>query len=86
MIKKLTVEKLRLLADAGGVREVRIVGQGAGFVLVVATRDDEGTLETAVGDVRTFAKVDTAARLVRELGLGRAVLDLVNWAPDQNAV
>ena len=39
MIKKLTVEKLRLLADAGGVREVRIVGQGAGFVLIVATRD-----------------------------------------------
>lgn len=85
VIKKLTVEKLRLLADAGAVRELRIIGQGAGFALVVATRDDEGTLETAVGEVRLFAKLDTAARLVRDLGLGRAVLDLESWTPEQRS-
>lgn len=83
LIKKLTIEKLRLLADAGGVREVHIVGQGAGFALRIETRDDQGTLETALGEVRIFAKLDTAARTVHELGLGRAVLDLAQWQPGQ---
>lgn len=83
MIKKLTIEKLRLLADAGAVREIQLLGQGPGFALRITTRDDEGMLETALGEVRIFAKLDTAARMVRELGLGRVVLDLVKWEPDQ---
>ncbi len=86
MIKKLTIEKLRLLADSGGVREIRIAGQGAGFVVSISTRDDEGTLETALGEVRIFSKLDTAARLVRDLGLGRAVLDLAQWQPGQKGL
>jgi hypothetical protein len=86
MIKKLTIEKLRLLASAGAVRELRLVGQGGGFILMVATRDDEGPLTTALGDERVFSKIDTVARLVHELGIGCMTLDLAKWQPGQKVI
>jgi hypothetical protein len=88
MIKRLTIEKLRLLVDAGAVRSVELVGVPDGFALRITTKGDEmsGTLETDKGHVRTFAKLDTAAKLLHELGVGRATLDLQSWAPGQKAV
>lgn len=79
MIKKLTIEKLRLLASAGAIRELSLISKREGFVLMVSTRDDEGPLETAVGEIRIFSKIDTVARLVHEMGIDRMTLDLDQW-------
>jgi hypothetical protein len=88
MIKRLTIEKLRLLADTGGVKSVELIGVADGFVMRVNAKGEDalsGTLETDKGHVRTFSKLDTAAKLLFDMGLGKATLDLKEWGPAHKA-
>jgi hypothetical protein len=77
---------LRALVEAGAIKRVRIVGQGARFHIELETPTQSVRASTRRGNVRDWASLDAAARWVRQLGLGQAVIDLAQWTPRQRAL
>ncbi len=67
------VPKLKVLVEAGAVREVEIIHEAAGWTVWVthATRHGErrAVLERQRGGARGFATLDAAARCLAGLGL-----------------
>jgi len=75
---------LRVLIEAGSVKQMRIIGDGALFhVDVVTTKKGAVTAMTAKGTVKTWATLDATARWIRSLGIGKAQLDVTGWRPGQ---
>jgi hypothetical protein len=86
MIQHLTVEKLKILAAIGGVKSIELVAVADGFVMRINVKGDDafsGALETDKGHVRTFSKLDTAAKMIFDMGIGKATLDLQGWTSGQ---
>ncbi len=68
------VPKLKVLAEAGAVREVEVIHQAAGGWAVWITYTSRGgerraVLERQRGGVRVFATLDAAARCLAGAGL-----------------
>jgi len=74
---------LRVLVEAGAVRKVRIIADGAEFRVEAETGGGPVTASTLRGALRTWRSLDAAARWVRGLGIGSAKLELGGWRPDQ---
>lgn len=78
---------LRTLIEAGSVKQMRIIGDGALFhVDVVTAKKGSVTATTAKGAVKTWATLDATARWVRSLGIGKAQLDVVRWNTQQKGL
>jgi len=74
---------LRTLVEAGAVKKVQIVGSGALVYVEIGFGSKTEKVLTQRGSLRTWASLDSAAKWVRGLGLGKAELDLAGWAPGQ---
>ena len=75
---------LRALIEAGSVKQLHIVADGALFhVNVVTTKKGTVTAQTTTGRVKTWATLDAVARWVRTLGIGKIQLDLTHWQSQQ---
>ena len=75
---------LRVLIEAGSVKQMHIIGDGALFhVDVVTAKKGAVTALTAKGTVKTWSTLDATARWVRSLGIGKAQLDVSRWRPGQ---
>ena len=75
---------LRALIEAGSVKQLHIVADGALFhVNVVTTKKGTVTAQTTTGRVKTWATLDAVARWVRTLGIGHLPLDLTHWQSQQ---
>lgn len=79
-------QTLRALAEAGAIKRVRIVGRGACFHVEGDTPKGSFVACTMDGKTKTWSTLDTAAKWVRGLGLGRAQLHIGEWQPDQRAL
>ena len=80
-------KSLRSLIDHGGVKQLRIIADGALFhVDVVTTKKGAVTALTAKGTVKTWATLDATAKWVRSLGIGKAQLDVTGWHPGQRGL
>jgi len=77
---------LRALIDAGAIKNVHIIANGALFHVDIDTLNDSVTALTLKGKIKTWSTVDTAAKWVHSLGFGRAQLDLEKWQPRQKAL
>lgn len=78
---------LRSLIEAGSVKGLHIIADGPLFhVEVITARQGPQVALTGKGAVKTWATLDTAARWVRALGIGKAQLDVVHWQPDQKSL
>jgi hypothetical protein len=77
---------LRTLVDAGALRKVQIVGNGALLYVVVNYGTKTEKVLTQRGSLRTWASLDSVARWLRGLGLGKAELELAGWAPGQRGL
>jgi hypothetical protein len=73
----------RVLVDAGAVRRVRIIADGARFHVEADTATGTLVAATAKGAPRTWTSLDASARWVRRLGIGTAQLDVSRWQPAQ---
>jgi hypothetical protein len=61
---------LRVLIEAGSVKQVRIIGDGALFhVDVVTAKKGAVTALTAKGSVKTWSTLDATARWIRSLAI-----------------
>jgi hypothetical protein len=80
-------KSLRALIEAGSVKQMRIIGDGALFhVDVVTAKKGIVTALTGKGSVKTWATLDAAARWVRSLGIGKAQLDVARWDTQQKGL
>lgn len=77
-------KSLRTLIEHGGVRQLRIIADGALFhVDVLTTKKGNITALTSKGTVKTWATLDATAKWIRSLGIGKAQLDVTEWRPGQ---
>ena len=75
---------LRSLIDHGGVKRLHIVADGAIFhVDIVTVKQGAVTALTTTGRIKTWATLDSAAKWIRSLGIGKVQLDLTHWQSSQ---
>lgn len=80
----LTVDRLRAFVAQGAVFQVRLVGVGRGFALLVYLKTGPVWLHTEKSQQRRiFGRADTAFRVVRDVGLKELTgVDLGEWSPE----
>ncbi len=74
---------MRAMVAAGAIRKINIVGNGARFYIEAHTPTGSITAETGKGKVKTWVTLDAAARWVRSIGVGSAIVKLARWQPGQ---
>ncbi len=74
---------LRAMVEAGAVKRVRIVADGARFHVEADTPTSTVVAVTGRGSPKTWGTLDASAKWVRALGIGIAQLDLSRWQPGQ---
>jgi len=77
---------LRALVDAGAIKRMSIIGQGAIFYVEAKTPTEVVTASTLKGDLKTWSTLDSAGKWVRALGIGKAEIELANWQPGQRGM
>lgn len=77
---------LRALVEAGAVKRVRIVADGAQLHVEADTVTGTSIASTVKGAVKTWSSVDAAAKWVRALGVGTMQLDVGRWQSEQRAL
>lgn len=77
---------LKALVDAGAVRRIRIIGDGVLFHVEADTPNGSVPAMTLRGRPKTWRSLDSAARWVRGLGMGSALVELARWQPDQTGL
>ena len=77
---------LRALIEAGAVRRVRIVADGALFHVEADTPTTTVVAATIKGTAKTWSSLDASAKWVRALGIGTAQLDVAKWQPGQRGL
>ena len=77
---------LRALVEAGALKRISIVADGAHFYVEAQAGKCTVVALTGKGAPKTWRTLDAAARWVRGLGLGEAMIDVSRWRPDQRAL
>ncbi|HQZ03993.1 MAG TPA: hypothetical protein PKW99_15215 [Thauera sp.] len=77
---------LRALVEAGAVKRIRIIADGARFHVEADTPTATVTAATAKGAPKTWSTLDASAKWVRALGIGTAQLDVSRWQPEQRGL
>lgn len=72
---------LRELVQLAAVEQATIKGTKSGFSVIALVGPKEKVLETARGETRLFASLDTVASFVHELGLPRFEVDMSEYQP-----
>lgn len=77
MLKPLLIEGGRLLANAGAIAHVRIVGSDKGFTLIV---NGQFVVANRQNETRYFSRVDTCCTWLHEIGVKLVnEVDLSDW-------
>lgn len=78
---------IRTLVNAGGVKQIHIIADGGLFhVDIVTANKDVITALTSKGSIKTWSALDSAAKWVRSLGIGKAQVDIAHWRPGQRTL
>ncbi|MBV1906660.1 MAG: hypothetical protein KUG75_11325 [Pseudomonadales bacterium] len=79
-------KNMRILVEAGAIKKLNIVARGSCFYVEAMTPHDTHAAETGREGIRTWAKIDAAAKWVRSIGIGKATLILDQWQPAQHEI
>ncbi len=77
---------LRALVEAGAIKRIRIIADGAHIHVEADTPTGTVTAFTLKGAIKTWGSLDAAAKWVRTLGIGVAQLDVAKWQPGQRGL
>jgi hypothetical protein len=89
----MTVEKamdsksIKLLLEAGAIKNVSIIAEGSTIHAVITT--NSGTPQPATtlkGDLKIWSTIDSAAKYIRSLGVGKVKLEFSKWNPKQKGL
>jgi predicted aspartyl protease len=74
---------IRALVEAGAVKKVLMVADGAAIHVDIITHGGSTTVTTLKGAIKTWVTIDASAKWVKSLGVGRIQLVVEKWLPDQ---
>ena len=74
---------LRALVEAGAVKKIKITAEGSTIYVEAYTGSEVTTAKTIKGKLKSWSTIDSAAKLVRSLGIGQMQLDMAKWQPEQ---
>jgi hypothetical protein len=74
---------LKVLIDAGAVKGLHIIADGSRFYVEIETPTGKVIASTLKGSIKNWSSLDSAAKWVRKLGIGRTTLDIAKWQPNQ---
>lgn len=77
---------LRALVEAGAIKKVYVIGNGAMIYVKADLPNQTITAQTLQGKLKTWRTMDAAARWVHALGVGKAQLDIAKWQPSQRGL
>lgn len=81
------IEKtIRALVEAGAVKKVLLIADGATVHVDIVTQNGPITATTIKGTIKTWVTLDASAKWVKGLGVGRAQLEISRWLPDQKGM
>ena len=66
-----------------GVVAKALRAEGATIYALVHSGTEPKPAQTLKGQLKTWSSLDTAAKWVRSLGIGRMQLDVAKWQPEQ---
>ena len=76
---------IKALVDAGAVKKVLIIAEGSAIHVDIVTQNDVVTA-TLKGTIKLWVTLDTSAKWVRNLGIGRVQLVMDKWLPAQRSL
>ncbi len=79
MSQPIKPESFRELVTSGAVKSATILGRKGGYALLASIGMQQRPLGTRSGDVRMFSTADTALKLLRELGVYHANVDVTQY-------
>ena len=77
---------MRALVEAGAVKRIHIIANGGTFHVKADTHNGSITASTLKGAIKTWSSIDTAAKWVRSLGIGKAQINITKWQPGQKTL
>ena len=77
---------IRALVEAGAVKNVLLIADGAVVHIDIVTQNGAITVTTNKGGIKTWVTIDASARWVKGLGVGKAQLDISRWLPGQRGM
>lgn len=77
---------LRALVEAGAIKRIRIIADGARFYLEADMPTATIVAVTSKGAPKTWSSLDASAKWVRAIGIGIVQLDVSRWTPTQRAL
>ena len=76
-------QTLKVLIDAGAVNGLHVIADGSHFYVEIETPTGKVIASTIQGSIKNCKSLDSAAKWVRKLGIGRTTLDIAKWQPNQ---
>jgi hypothetical protein len=77
---------IRALVEAGAVRNVLVIADGAAIHVDIVTQNGPITATTNKGAIKTWATIDSSAKWIKGLGVGKAQLEISRWLPGQKGL
>ncbi len=74
---------LKALIEAGAVRRVECIANGGSFYIEMHTSNGRELVTTAADRVKTWRRLDSAAKWLHDLGIGKARINIEKWHPGQ---
>ena len=77
---------IKALVEAGAVKHVLLIADGATVHVDIVTQAGATTATTSKGTIKTWATIDSSAKWVKGLGVGKVQLDISRWLPGQRGM
>ena len=78
---------MKTLIDAGAIKKVSIVAEGALIHIVITPQTGSPKVATTLkGTIKTWSSIDAASKWIRGYGIGLAELNLQKWMPGQKGM
>jgi len=77
---------IRALVDAGAVKNVLLIADGAAIYVNIFTQNGAVTATTSKGQIKSWMTLDAAAKWIKSLGIGKAQIELSKWLPGQRGM
>ena len=77
---------IRALVEAGAVKNVLLIADGATVHVDIITQAGANTATTNKGGIKTWATIDSSAKWIKGLGIGKAQLEISKWLPGQKGL
>jgi hypothetical protein len=77
---------IKALLDAGAVKQFELIANGGDFYCEVKTAAGKEIIIGSNGKIKTWRTIDSAAKWLYVLGVGKLLLKLGRWQPGQKTI